>query len=237
MSGIVGYVGGQSALEVLLGQLRALERTGPGNDDSVGVALLADGGLAAAKTAGKLADLLALLERRPLPSCGTGVAHIRRATRGAPSETNAHPQLDEAGRVAVVQGGTLDNAEALRAEVTGRGHRLASQTDTEVVAHLLAEAFSSSGELGEAMRQVAGRLRGEFALAALHADEPDAVVAVRRGAGRRLAVGLGQGEAYLVTDRALLDGLPVWEVVEPAEGEVAVVRRAGDEIRCDVVPA
>ncbi|SFB83438.1 hypothetical protein [Streptomyces aidingensis] len=237
MSGIVGYVGGQSALEVLLDRLRALERGGAGSYDSVGVALLADGGLAAAKTAGKLPDLLALLERRPLPSCGTGVAHTRRATRGAPSGTNAHPQLDEAGRVAVVQSGTLDGAEALRGEVSGRGHRLVSQTDTEVVAHLLAEAFSSSGELGEAMRQVGGRLRGGFALTALHADEPDTVVALRRGAARTLAVGLGQGEAYLVTDRALLDGLPVWEIVEPAEGDVAVVRRTGDEVRCDVVPA
>lgn len=233
MSGIVGYLGFRSVLEVVLPALRGLERAGPAYD-SAGVALLADGGLAAARTAGKVADLEDVLRRRPLPSCGTGLGHVRRATVGEPSDRNAHPQLDASGRVAVVHNGTLDNGAELRAELAARGHRLASDTDTEVIAQLVAEAFSSCGELAEALRQTGGRLRGRYALAALHADEPD-VLAGARG-GLPLSAAIGDGEAYLVSDpQAAPSGAP-WGPLVPGDGEIVVLRRGGDDVRGEVLP-
>lgn len=177
MCGIVGYVGGQSALDVVIAGLKRLEYRGY---DSAGVAVLADGGLAAAKKAGKLVNLEKELVERPLPAGSTGIGHTRWATHGAPNDDNAHPHLDNAGRVAVVHNGIIENFAALRDELAGRGHDLASETDTEVVAHLLAEAYSSCGDLAEAMRQVCRRLDGAFTLVAVHADEPDVVVGARR---------------------------------------------------------
>jgi glucosamine--fructose-6-phosphate aminotransferase (isomerizing) len=237
MCGIVGYVGAQAALDVVLDGLGRLERhlDRPGYDSS-GVAVVADGGLAAAKTPGQLAELRTLLDRRPLPTSGTAIGHIRQATHGAPSECNAHPQLDNAGRVAVVHDGVIDNHAELRAELASRGHELASQTDTEVVAHLLAEAFSSCAELAEAMRQVCRALRGTFAMLAVHADEPDAVVGARRALP--LSVGLGDAESYLASDAAAFPG-DAREVVTlhgPERDHVVLLRRNPhlDEVRCEI---
>ncbi|WP_351226509.1 glutamine--fructose-6-phosphate transaminase (isomerizing) [Streptomyces sp. NPDC002133] len=195
MCGIVGYVGAQSALDVVIAGLKRLEYRGY---DSAGVAVLADGGLAGAKKAGKLLNLEKELVDRPLPSGSTGIGHTRWATHGGPTDANAHPHLDNAGRVAVVHNGIIENFAALRAELTERGHDLASETDTEVVAHLLAEEFSSCGELAEAMRLVCRRLEGAFTLVAVHADEPDVVVGARRNSP--LVVGVGEGEAFLASD-------------------------------------
>lgn len=197
MCGIVGYVGSQSALEVVMAGLKRLEYRGY---DSAGVAVLADGGLAAGKKAGKLVNLEKELVDRPLPTGGTGIGHTRWATHGGPTDANAHPHLDNAGRVAVVHNGIIENFAALRAELTERGHDLASETDTEVVAHLLAEEFSSCGDLAEAMRLVCGRLEGAFTLVAVHADEPGVVVGARRNSP--LVVGVGEGEAFLASDVA-----------------------------------
>ncbi|MFJ9028405.1 glutamine--fructose-6-phosphate transaminase (isomerizing) [Streptomyces sp. NPDC102274] len=197
MCGIVGYVGGQSALDVVIAGLKRLEYRGY---DSAGVAVLADGGLAAAKKAGKLVNLEKTLVERPLPSGTTGIGHTRWATHGGPTDVNAHPHLDNAGRVAVVHNGIIENFAALRAELAGRGHDLESETDTEAVAHLLAEAFSSCGDLAESMRQVCRRLEGAFTLVAVHADEPDVVVGARRNSP--LVVGVGDGESFLASDVA-----------------------------------
>lgn len=177
MCGIVGYVGSQSALDVVLAGLKRLEYRGY---DSAGVAVLADGGLAAAKKAGKLVNLEKELVGRPLPTGSTGIGHTRWATHGGPTDTNAHPHLDNAGRVAVVHNGIIENFAALRAELAERGHDLTSETDTEVVAHLLAEEYSSCDDLAEAMRHVCRRLEGAFTLVAVHADAPDVVVGARR---------------------------------------------------------
>lgn len=197
MCGIVGYVGGQSAQDVVVAGLKRLEYRGY---DSAGVAVLADGGLAAAKKAGKLVNLEKELKDRPLPAGRTGIGHTRWATHGAPTDANAHPHLDNAGRVAVVHNGIIENFAALRRELTGRGHALESETDTEVVAHLLAEAFSAGGDLADAMRQVCRRLEGAFTLVAVHADQPDVVVGARRNSP--LVVGVGQGEWFLASDVA-----------------------------------
>ncbi|MGW8488015.1 glutamine--fructose-6-phosphate transaminase (isomerizing) [Streptomyces sp. NPDC055886] len=197
MCGIVGYVGMQSAQDVVVAGLKRLEYRGY---DSAGIAVLADGGLAAAKKAGKLVNLEKELGARPLPAGRTGIGHTRWATHGAPTDVNAHPHLDNAGRVAVVHNGIIENFAALRRELTGRGHALESETDTEVVGHLLAEAFSAGGDLADAMRQVCRRLEGAFTLVAVHADQPDVVVGARRNSP--LVVGVGQDEWFLASDVA-----------------------------------
>ncbi|MFB7592762.1 glutamine--fructose-6-phosphate transaminase (isomerizing) [Streptomyces sp. NPDC056169] len=195
MCGIVGYAGGQSALDVVVAGLKRLEYRGY---DSAGVAVLSDGGLAAAKKAGKLVNLEKELVDRPLAGGSVGIGHTRWATHGGPTDLNAHPHLDNAGRVAVVHNGIIENFAALREELAERGHDLLSETDTEVVAHLLAEEFSSAGDLAEAMRLVCRRLDGAFTLVAVHADQPDVVVGARRNSP--LVVGVGEGENFLASD-------------------------------------
>lgn len=190
--------------------------------DSAGVAVLADGGLAAAKKAGKLINLEKELKDRPLPTGSTGIGHTRWATHGGPTDTNAHPHLDNAGRVAVVHNGIIENFAALRAELEERGHELSSETDTEVVAHLLAEEFSSCADLAEAMRLVCRRLEGAFTLVATHADQPDVVVGARRNSP--LVVGVGEGEAFLASDVAAFIA-HTRSAVELGQDQVVELRR------------
>ncbi|AZS85598.1 glutamine--fructose-6-phosphate transaminase (isomerizing) [Streptomyces griseoviridis] len=221
MCGIVGYVGSQSALDVVMAGLKRLEYRGY---DSAGVAVPADGGLAAAKRAGKLVNLEKELLERPLPSGSTGIGHTRWATHGGPTDTNAHPHLDNAGRVAVVHNGIIENFAALRAELAERGHDLVSETDTEVVAHLLAEEFSASADLAEAMRLVCRRLEGAFTLVAVHADEPDVVVGARRNSP--LVVGVGEGESFLASDVAAFIA-HTRSAIELGQDQVVELRRDG----------
>ncbi|WP_030233783.1 MULTISPECIES: glutamine--fructose-6-phosphate transaminase (isomerizing) [unclassified Streptomyces] len=221
MCGIVGYVGPQSALEVVMAGLKRLEYRGY---DSAGVAVLADGGLATAKKAGKLLNLEKELDGRPLPTGTTGIGHTRWATHGGPTDANAHPHLDNAGRVAVVHNGIIENFALLRAELEERGHELASETDTEVVAHLLAEEFSSCADLAEAMRLVCRRLEGAFTLVAVHADEPDVVVGARRNSP--LVVGVGDGEAFLASDVAAFIE-HTRSAIELGQDQVVELRRDG----------
>ncbi|MFD9001265.1 glutamine--fructose-6-phosphate transaminase (isomerizing) [Streptomyces sp. NPDC059582] len=221
MCGIVGYVGSRPALDVVMAGLKRLEYRGY---DSAGVAVLADGGLAAAKRAGKLVNLEKELSERPLPTGATGIGHTRWATHGGPTDANAHPHLDNAGRVAVVHNGIIENFAALRAELAERGHDLASETDTEVVAHLLAEEFSSCADLAQAMRLVCRRLEGAFTLVAVHADEPDVVVGARRNSP--LVVGVGEGEAFLASDVAAFIA-HTRAAIELGQDQVVELRRDG----------
>ncbi|MFD9479352.1 MULTISPECIES: glutamine--fructose-6-phosphate transaminase (isomerizing) [Streptomyces] len=221
MCGIVGYVGAQSALDVVIAGLKRLEYRGY---DSAGVAVLADGSLAAVKKAGKLVNLEKELVGHPLPTGSTGLGHTRWATHGGPTDANAHPHLDNSGRVAVVHNGIIENFAALRAELAERGHRLESETDTEVVAHLLAEQFSATGDLAEAMRQVCRRLEGAFTLVAVHADEPDVVVGARRNSP--LVVGVGEGENFLASDVAAFIA-HTRSAIELGQDQVVELRRAG----------
>ncbi|MEV8362956.1 glutamine--fructose-6-phosphate transaminase (isomerizing) [Streptomyces niveus] len=221
MCGIVGYVGAQSALDVVIAGLKRLEYRGY---DSAGVAVIAGGGLASAKKAGKLVNLEKALVEAPLPGGTTGIGHTRWATHGGPTDANAHPHADNAGRVAVVHNGIIENFAALRTELTDRGHDLTSETDTEVVAHLLAEAFSSCGELAESMRRVCGRLEGAFTLVAVHADEPDVVVGARRNSP--LVVGVGDGEAFLASDVAAFIA-HTRSAIELGQDQVVELRRDG----------
>ncbi|MEU8777834.1 glutamine--fructose-6-phosphate transaminase (isomerizing) [Streptomyces sp. NPDC048606] len=234
MCGIVGYVGAQSALDVVIAGLKRLEYRGY---DSAGIAVLADGDLANVKKAGKLVNLEKELVGRPLPAGSTGLGHTRWATHGGPTDVNAHPHLDNSGRVAVVHNGIIENFAALRAELAERGHRLESETDTEVVAHLLAERFEAAGAgtggaggaaraggLAEAMRQVCRRLEGAFTLVAVHADEPDVVVGARRNSP--LVVGVGEGENFLASDVAAFIA-HTRSAIELGQDQVVELRRDG----------
>ncbi|KUN47250.1 glutamine amidotransferase [Streptomyces olivochromogenes] len=214
-------MGSQSALDVVMAGLKRLEYRGY---DSAGVAVLADGGLAAAKKAGKLVNLEKELVGRPLPTGSTGIGHTRWATHGGPTDANAHPHLDNAGRVAVVHNGIIENFALLRAELAERGHELASETDTEVVAHLIAEEFSACEDLAEAMRLVCRRLEGAFTLVAVHADDPDVVVGARRNSP--LVVGVGEGEAFLASDVAAFIA-HTRSAIELGQDQVVELRRDG----------
>ncbi|MGY1635125.1 glutamine--fructose-6-phosphate transaminase (isomerizing) [Geodermatophilus sp. SYSU D00742] len=201
MCGIVGYVGPQNALDVVLEGLRRLEYRGY---DSAGVAVLADGAMATAKKAGKLANLEKVLVDEALPAATIGIGHTRWATHGGPTDRNAHPHVSADGKVAVIHNGIIENFAALRAECEAAGVEFASDTDTEVAAHLLAAQYQETpegpGRLAEAMRVVSRRLEGAFTLVASHADEPDTLVASRRNSP--LVVGVGDGEYFLGSDVA-----------------------------------
>jgi len=191
MCGIVGYVGKQQALEVVLGGLRRLEYRGY---DSAGVAVLGDD-LQVERKAGKLANLEKELAERELR--GTlGIGHTRWATHGPPTDRNAHPHVDCTNRVAVVHNGTIENFEVLVRGLEERGHERRSDTDTEVVAHLIEERYD--GDLPAAVRSICRDLEGSFVLVVAHADEPDLVVAARRNLP--LVIGLGEGENFVGSD-------------------------------------
>jgi glucosamine--fructose-6-phosphate aminotransferase (isomerizing) len=219
MCGIVGYVGDQDALEVVLGGLRRLEYRGY---DSAGVAILGpDGLLGVERKAGKLANLEKQLGDRPLP--GTlGIGHTRWATHGPPTDRNAHPHLDCAGAVAVVHNGTIENFEVLVRGLEERGHQRRSDTDTEVVAHLIEERYD--GDLAAAVRSVCRDLEGSFVLVVAHRSEPDLVVAARRNLP--LVIGLGEGENFVGSDvTAFIAHTREARAVE--QDQVVEVRRSG----------
>jgi glutamine---fructose-6-phosphate transaminase (isomerizing) len=201
MCGIVGYVGPQDSLDVVLEGLRRLEYRGY---DSAGVAVLSDGRLSTAKKAGKLANLEKELADEALPASTIGIGHTRWATHGGPTDRNAHPHVSADGQVAVVHNGIIENFVPLRAEIEATGVEFTSETDTEVVAHLLAAVYAGTpagpGRLAEAMRAVSRRLEGAFTLVAAHAAEPDTLVASRRNSP--LVVGVGEGEYFLGSDVA-----------------------------------
>jgi glucosamine--fructose-6-phosphate aminotransferase (isomerizing) len=228
MCGIVGYVGEQPALDVVLSGLRRLEYRGY---DSAGVAVQTpEGDLAVAKKAGKLANLEALLAETPLAGGTVGIGHTRWATHVGPTDANAHPHVGGAGKVAVVHNGIIENFARLRLELTERGHVLTSETDTEVVAHLLAEAVDAQRaggadlDLAEAMRSVCRQLEGAFTLVATHADATGVVVAARRNSP--LVVGVGQGENFLASDVAAFIA-HTREAIELGQDQVVELRREG----------
>jgi glucosamine--fructose-6-phosphate aminotransferase (isomerizing) len=199
MCGIVGYVGSRQALDVVLEGLRRLEYRGY---DSSGVAVL-DGELVVEKRAGRIENLdKAIAADHPGGITGsTGIGHTRWATHGPPTDRNAHPHLDGANAVAVIHNGIIENFAPLRAELEAAGVELRSETDTEVVAHLMAAALpEAGGDLAEAMRQVCRRLEGAFTLVVAHRDHPGRLVAARRNSP--LVLGVGAGETFLASDVA-----------------------------------
>ena len=220
MCGIVGYVGEKQALQVVVDGLRRMEYRGY---DSAGVAVVSDGELDTRKKAGKLANLETLLGSDPLPQSTIGIGHTRWATHGGPTDANAHPHVSENGKVAVIHNGIIENFAELRAELTDAGVTLSSETDTEVVAHLLAAVLPTvDGDLAEAMRQVCRRLNGAFTLVAVDSDVPDVVVGARRNSP--LVVGRGEGENFLASDVAAFVA-HTRSAVELGQDQVVELRR------------
>ncbi|KJC65157.1 glutamine--fructose-6-phosphate transaminase (isomerizing) [Agreia bicolorata] len=199
MCGIVGYVGNNSSLDVLMGGLGRLEYRGY---DSAGVAIITESGeLVTRKRAGKLAVLAADLEASALTDGRTGIGHTRWATHGGPTDVNAHPHLSADGRIALIHNGIIENFASLRDELLADGYTFESETDTEVAAKLLGrEYLEGEGGLPAALGRVVARLEGAFTLLALHQDEPGVVVGARRNSP--LVIGLGDGENFLGSDVA-----------------------------------
>ena len=195
MCGIVGYTGPQSASVPLIAGLRRLEYRGY---DSAGIALGTQGKLFVEKKAGKLSNLESALDSS-LPSVHSGIGHTRWATHGGPTDQNAHPHLDNEGKLAVIHNGIIENYTELRVALEAKGHKFSSQTDTESVAHLLSDLRKEhKGDLTKAMRDAVKVLRGSFTLLAIHADKPDEIVGVRRNSP--LVVGVGNGENFMASD-------------------------------------
>ncbi|MFQ3679572.1 MAG: glutamine--fructose-6-phosphate transaminase (isomerizing) [Pseudanabaenaceae cyanobacterium] len=228
MCGIVGYIGDRPATSVLISGLEKLEYRGY---DSAGVALVSAGRLERIRAKGKLVNLKEKLAQQGEHPATLGVGHTRWATHGKPEEYNAHPHSDRAEKLAVVQNGIIENFHGLRAELKQRGHEFVTETDTEVIPHLIAETLAQlpatvpqGSRLLAAVQQSVQRLQGAFALAIAHADFPDELLAVRQQAP--LIVGLGQGENFCASDTPAL--IAYTQTVLPLEnGEIARIERSG----------
>ena len=212
MCGIVGAAARRDVVSTLIGGLKALEYRGY---DSAGIALLTERGLERVRTKGKVRDLEALQASQPIAG-HTGIAHTRWATHGAPNTVNAHP-IDSRGNVAVVHNGIIENHDALREELRALGFEFATQTDTEVVAHLIEHYQSGGVDLLDAVRQAIARLRGAYAIAVISKRDPGRVIGARRGSP--MVAGLADGEQFIASDIHAL--LPVTRrFVYLAEGDV-----------------
>jgi len=224
MCGIVGYIGTQAATEILLSGLEKLEYRGY---DSAGIATIWEGEVNCVRAKGKLHNLRSKLEQLENPA-QIGIGHTRWATHGKPEEHNAHPHLDTALRIAVVQNGIVENYRELREELKQKGHEFRSETDTEVIPHLIAELLKNpSLNFLDAVRQAASKLEGAFAIAAISADYPDELIVVRQQAP--LVIGFGQGEFFCASDTPAI--VAYTRAVLPLDnGEIARLTPLGVEI-------
>ncbi|GAA4816120.1 glutamine--fructose-6-phosphate transaminase (isomerizing) [Nocardioides caeni] len=217
MCGIVGYIGAQQAAPLLIEGLARLEHRGY---DSAGLAVVGSSGLRTAKRAGRVRDLSDALPKRFGGKIGIG--HTRWATHGPANDVNAHPHVDAAERVAVVHNGIIDNAAALRAELADAGVELVSDTDTEVLAHLI--AASTATTLETRVAEALGRIDGTYGIAVTHADFPDRIVVARNGSP--LIIGVGDKEMHIASDLAALVRYTT-TVAHLDDGEMATVTAAG----------
>ncbi|MGE7274659.1 glutamine--fructose-6-phosphate transaminase (isomerizing) [Brevibacillus panacihumi] len=221
MCGIVGYIGDKSAQEVIIGGLRKLEYRGY---DSAGIAVLNEQGLQMDKAQGRLAVLEDRLESQPLGGF-MGIGHTRWATHGKPSDENSHPHLDEKGDFAVVHNGIIENFMPIKEELLKKGYTFTSETDTEVIAHLLADLYD--GDIVSTARKAVQRMRGAYALGIMTKHEPDKLVAIRLASP--LVVGIGEKESFIGSDiPAILEHTR--DVYILNEGEMAVLSRDGVEL-------
>ncbi|MBM3944076.1 MAG: glutamine--fructose-6-phosphate transaminase (isomerizing) [SAR202 cluster bacterium] len=219
MCGIIGYVGAKPVLPVLIEGLRRMEYRGY---DSAGVALVGSDGIELRRSAGKLSNLESVLQSDPVTG-GFGIGHTRWATHGRPTEENAHPHRDCSGRIVVVHNGIIENYLELKAELQAQGHFFTTQTDTEVVAHLVERETRGDGLLA-AVRRALALLQGMFAIVLVSADDQDTIVAAR--SGPPIVVGLGEGEFFVASDiPAVLSHTR--NLVFMDDGEMAVITRSG----------
>jgi glucosamine--fructose-6-phosphate aminotransferase (isomerizing) len=219
--GIVGYIGKRDSVPIIMDALARLEYRGY---DSAGIAVIdAGGALAGSKAEGKLSRLAERLSNGEPLSGAVGVGHTRWATHGAPSDANAHPHVDCRGRIAVVHNGIIENYAALRARLLEMGHVFTSETDTEVLAHLIELHYD--GNLEQAVRRTVAEVRGAYALGVISSDDPEHLVFARNGASP-LVIGIGDGEMYVASDTPAILPYTRREIILQ-EGEIAVVGRDG----------
>ena len=232
MCGIVGYIGDRSAVDIILDGLKRLEYRGY---DSAGVAVVGPEGLQIRRAAGRIKVLEGLLRERPVQGA-VGIGHTRWATHGRPTDDNAHPHTDGSGSLVVVHNGIIENYLPIKERLAAEGHRFNSQTDTEVIAHLIERHLRDMPRLDEAVRRALRELRGSYAIAVLSRHAPDRLIAAKQGAGS-VVVGLGQRESFLASDiPALLAHTRDMVVLE--DEDVAVITRHGVEIsQIDGAPA
>jgi glucosamine--fructose-6-phosphate aminotransferase (isomerizing) len=224
MCGIVAATADRDVVPVLIAGLKALEYRGY---DSAGISVLQDGRLARVRAKGKVRDLETLYDSAPVAGV-TGIAHTRWATHGAPNTVNAHPHVSSE-RVAIVHNGIIENHAELREELKARGYRFESETDTEVIAHLVEQALAGNADLRSAVLAATRRLHGAYAIAVMNRDQPDRVVGARRGSP--LVVGVGDGEHFLGSDvQALIKQTNRFVYLD--EGDVVEISRGRFEI-CD----
>ena len=230
MCGIVGYVGSKEVVPLIIEGLRRLEYRGY---DSAGIAVGGNGdGFELRRAPGKLKNLEEVIRKQPLE--GTyGIGHTRWATHGRPTEENAHPHRDCSGRIVVVHNGIVENYLALKQELSKEGHKFVTETDTEVIAHLIEQEIASAATSGktmpleDAVRRAARRLTGAYAISVLSADEPDKIVVARNGPP--VVVGLGEGEYFVASD---VPGIlhHTRDLYFLADGDVAILTQAGVEL-------
>jgi glucosamine--fructose-6-phosphate aminotransferase (isomerizing) len=220
MCGIIGYIGPRPAVPLLLDGLRRLEYRGY---DSAGIAVVRDGRVELRRSAGKLSRLEDVIKADPIQG-SFGLGHTRWATHGRPTEENAHPHRDCTGRLVIVHNGIIENYLELKQELQRDGHTFVTETDTEVVAHLVEREMRPSVPLDEAVRRSLKRLRGMYALVVLSADAPDTLVAVRNGPP--LVVGIGSGESFVASDIPPILA-HTRDVVFLADEEMALVTSSG----------
>ena len=222
MCGIVGYIGPRQAAGLLLEGLRRLEYRGY---DSAGIAVVNGRGLKIMKAAGKLSVLENELKEK-MPEGTIGIGHTRWATHGAPTTTNAHPHTDQSGRIAVIHNGIIENSAAIRKALEQRGHTFKSETDTEVLAHLVGELYQ--GNLEEAVATALKDVDGAYGLVFISSEEPGVLVAARKGSP--LLVGIGENEWFVASDASPLLQY-TRSVVYLDDGEMAVLTREGYRVR------
>jgi glutamine---fructose-6-phosphate transaminase (isomerizing) len=221
MCGIVGYVGPDPAIPIVMEGLRRLEYRGY---DSAGIAAIGEGAVAVVKRSGRLDQLAAALEEAVVPDATTAMGHTRWATHGAPTDRNAHPHADCASRIAVIHNGIIENFRRLRARLEADGHSLVSDTDTECIAHLVEERMREGAGLTEAVGRAVRDLEGAYALVVCAFDEPETLVGVK--VASPLIVGLGEGETLLASDiPAVLERTST--VIPIDERQIVTITREG----------
>jgi len=224
MCGIVGYVGDKNAVSIIVEGLKRLEYRGY---DSAGVAVLHDGTLHVRRAAGRIKTLEGILRERPVTG-SLGIGHTRWATHGRPSDENAHPHTDCRGELVVVHNGILENYLEIKDRLQGEGHAFRSETDTEVLAHLIEHHLKTTGRLERAVKAALAEVTGSYAIGVVATAAPDRLIAAKQGAGS-VVVGLGHGEMFVASDiPAILSHTR--DVVILEDNEVAVVTAAGVEL-------
>jgi len=229
MCGIIGYIGRKAAVPILLEGLRRLEYRGY---DSAGVATLANGRIEVRKRIGRIANLASLIKDSP-PGGDVGISHTRWATHGGVTDENAHPHTDQSGKLVICHNGVIENYSTLREQLVREGHSFHSQTDTEVLAHLIGNAFDGLGgkptkaRLVEAVRTALKQVVGTYGIVVIHLDVPDAIIGARRGSP--LVLGIGQGENFFASDVSAIVA-HTREAVYLKDFDIAAVERDKFEI-------